>query len=351
MGPFSIVLRAPFAALAGGDQLDAYRWGSFVCVFAAGLLGLYLSRLARQRGSSLLAQGAIVGISMVNPLTFEALQAGHPEEILTAALAVGAVAVASQGHAGRTALLLGLALASKQWAVIAILPVLMALPSRRIQAGLGAAGVAVALTLPGFLADPHGFVGAQTNAGSSSSFASVWNIWYPFAGHGPESVITDPGGQTVHVYSGGSALIGRISHPLIILVDLSVPLAVAWRRRRFGLSGADALALLALLALLRSGLDSVDNVYYHEPLLLALLGWDALASRGLPVRTLAVVAAAAVLDPSSQTSNPHLVNATYLALAVSAAVGITMALVRRPMADTARAPRREAALAGALRAG
>ena len=145
MGPFSILLRAPFALLGGGNELEVYRWGSFPCLLAAGLLGLYLAALARRRGAGFLAQAAIAAICLVNPLTFVALDNGHPEEILTAALAVGAVAVAAEGHSRRAALLLGLAIASKQWAVIAVLPVLMALPSARFRAGLGAAAIVFAL--------------------------------------------------------------------------------------------------------------------------------------------------------------------------------------------------------------
>ena len=70
------------------------------------------------------------------------------------------------------------------------------------------------------------------------------------------------------------------------------------------------MALLALLALLRCALDPVDNLYYHEPLLIALLGWDAFASRGLPWRGLVGVAVAfafpsvAHLPPIREASTP-----------------------------------------------
>ena len=47
------------------------------------------------------------------------------------------------------------------------------------------------------------------------------------------------------------------------------------------------MTMLAILALLRCALDPVDNAYYHLPLLLALLGWDALDAGRLPLRSLA----------------------------------------------------------------
>jgi hypothetical protein len=343
MGPFSIVLRAPFAALGGGDPQAAYLWGALPCVIAAGLLGLYLAGLARRRGSTLPAQVGLVAVCVFNPLTFVALQQGHPEEILTAALAVGAVAVASRGHSRRTALLLGLAIASKQWAVIATLPVLMALPSRRVRVALGAAGVVLALTLPSVFAAPGSFASTQHDLASTTRFVDAWSAWYPFAGAEAGKLVHAHGGITVEPYKGGSALIGRYSHPLIVLVAIAIPAALALRRRRIGLSGPDAMALLALLALVRCALDPVDNLYYHAPLLLALVGWDALASGGLPLRGLAAAAVGTVLWRwGTQISDPHVLNALYLAVIVPAAFGLAIALLHRPGPLTWRAPSRRA---------
>lgn len=114
MGPFATLVQTPFVALSGASGLEAYRWAAFPCLLAAGLLGLYLAAIARRRGAPRLAQLLVAALCLVNPLTIEALQLGHPEELLTAALAVGAVATAWEGHARRTAVLLGLAIASKQ---------------------------------------------------------------------------------------------------------------------------------------------------------------------------------------------------------------------------------------------
>ena len=342
MGPFSLLLRAPFAALAGADQLAGYRWGAFPCVLAAGFLGLYLSRLARRRGCTPLAGAAIVVICLFNPLTFEALQVGHPEEVLTAALAVAAVAVASEGHGTRAALLLGLAVASKQWAVIAILPVLMALPSRRLAVGVKAAAVVLILVVPGVVAQPHVFAAAQGNVAFGQRFIDSWSAWYPFAGATPGRLVSGPHGVTVTPFAGGSALIGRYAHPFIVLSAFAVPLAIALRRRRFALSGPDAMALLVLLALLRCALDPSDNAYYHAPVLLALAGWDALASRGLPLRAIAGAAIALALTRWSAQMDPQAFNALYLAIVVPTAGAIALALWR----PSRRASRRPAALAG-----
>ena len=325
MGVVSLLVRWPFAAL-GGDELSVYQWGSVPCVLAAGLLGLYLARLAGRRGSGSGTQVVLVTLCLVNPLTFSALQYGHPEEILTAALAVGAVAVASQGHSGRATLLLGLAIASKQWAVIAALPVLMALPSRRVSAGAGAAAIALGLTLPTFIADPGSFLETQRSLAVESQYVGPWNAWFP---------LTDP---TVHEVPGisgsvetyyASSFVARFSHPLIILLALALPAALALRRRATRLSGSDAMALLALLALVRCVLDPVDNIYYHEPFLLALIGCDALSRPGLPLRGLAGAAAfELLLRLEPPYVEVHLFNLVYLALAAVAAFGLGTALLQ-----------------------
>ncbi|HEX7059149.1 MAG TPA: glycosyltransferase 87 family protein [Solirubrobacterales bacterium] len=329
MGPFSTLVQAPFAALAGSGELAEYRWASLPCLLAAGLLGLYLAGFARRRGASNFTQALIAGLCLVNPLTFEALRMGHPEEILTAALAVAAVASAAEGRRWRAAVLLGLAVASKQWAVIAILPVLMALPARRVQAGLVAAVVAFLLVLPGFLAAPDAFKEVHDNAASTGRVVTPWSVWYPAAGVVTEHYTVDSMRLTARVHEA-PPLVGSLSHPLIVLLAIGLPLALAACRQRFRLDGADAMGLLALLALLRCVLDPVDNLYYHLPFLLALLGWDAFAAKGLPVRGLLGAGFALLFWRWSQSlTDVYAFNAAYLAVTLTATVAITWALLRR----------------------
>jgi hypothetical protein len=64
-----------------------------------------------------------------------------------------------------------------------------------------------------------------------------------------------------------------VSHALIVLAAL--PFAAAlWRRR---LQTTQALALLALLFLVRCAVDPVDQDYFHVPFLLALLATEVTA--------------------------------------------------------------------------
>lgn len=291
-GPFATVVQAPSVALSGGSGVVAYQWAVFPCLFSAGLVGLYLGRVAGRRGASRLAQAVLPVLFLLNPITFEALALGHPEEILTAALLVAALAAASEEHSARAALFLGLAVASKQWAVIGFLPVLLVLPARRLKAGIVAVAVIGVLFLPSVAASPGSVLGAQKVAGGvpQNGVAGPLSVWYPVASS--TTVVSSVNGEHfIAQVEHAPSLAASVSHPLIVLLALALPLAVAWRRG-LPLSPSDGFALLALLALLRCALDPVDNLYYHEPLLLAFIGWDAVSPRTAPLRTLLAVATA-----------------------------------------------------------
>lgn len=328
MGPFATLVQAPLVAISGAqDPTAAYPWGVFSCLLGAGFVGLYLARIAARRGAGLLPQVLIAGLFLLNPLTFEALDNGHPEEVLTAALAVAAVAAAAEHRHWRTALLLGLAIASKQWAVIAILPALMALPTQRVRTGVAAAGVAAVLFLPAVAASPSSFLDVQTTAAGTGQVVTPWSVWYPAASSEREVYVVD-GRTLVAEVENAPPLADPLSHPLIVLLAFAVPLAVAWRRG-LPLGASDAFALLALVALLRCALDPVDNLYYHEPLLLALIGWDAFASKGLPLRTLIGTGVTLLFWHFwHDLSDPAAFNAVYLAVAFGLACALASSLFR-----------------------
>lgn len=328
MGPFATLLEAPFVALSSGKLLDAYRWASLPCLIALGALGLYLAAVARRHGASRLTQLLLALLTLINPLTFEALDNGHPEELLAAALAIGAIVTASEGHRGRAAVLLGLAIASKQWTVIAILPVLMALPNRQVRVALGAGAIAVALILPGALAAPGTFATSQTAAARTPSTVTPLNVWYPFAIETTETYSVGSKELVAHLHK--APWVARtLAHTLIVVLSLALPMLLAFRRRQFQLTGSDAMALFALLALLRCALDPVDNVYYHLSLLLALVAWDALAVKGLPLRALAGTAVALFfLNWSHNLENVTAFSFTYLAMISVVGLLISISLYR-----------------------
>lgn len=296
MGPVSIFLRAPFAAL-GGSELAAYNWGAFPCVLAPGLLGIYLARVAGERGAGTLFRAILIVVCIINPLTFKAMETGHPEELLAAALVIGSAVSAATGAGWRAVLLLGLALATKQWAVIAFFPILMALPAHRVRAGLTAAGIALLFVLPGIAADPDGFVGTQTEASGTHGVVTPWSVWYPLSPV-EEFQVDSVDGTEVVALRRTSEFVGVVTHPLIVALGLLLPLGVAAWRGRLPLTAQELMAVLALLFLFRCALDPVNNLYYHAPLLMALAASDALfpATR-LPARFLAAAALLTALPP------------------------------------------------------
>jgi hypothetical protein len=319
MGSLSVIVRLPFAGaaeLAGGGDLLVYQLGSIPCVAAAGLLGLAIARVMERRGASLAACIATVAFTMANPLTREALVLGHPEELLGGALCVGAVLAALRSHIGRAGLLLGLALATKQWAVLAVLPVLAASPAKRIRVAVVAGAVAAALTVPLVAGNLSGFSENTRLAAWGGQSVNPWNVLWPLAGS-EERVISVGEEERIVTVKVLPRWVAHLMHPLIVFI--AVPLSAAWwlSRRR---APDDALALLALLFLLRSLLDPVDNAYYHVPFLLALTAWEGAVRRALPLA--AILCSATIyyaLYKAGWTEDLALRNALYLAATLPAA--------------------------------
>ncbi len=285
MGSLSLIVRLPFAAparAAGGDDLLVYQLGTIPCLIAVGLLGLALAARMRRRGQAPAACAAAAILCLVNPLTWEAIRLGHPEELLGGALCVGAVLAALRGRALGAGILLGLALATKQWAVIAVLPVLAAAPARRVRLGGVAAIVAAVLTLPLMLGNPGSFSGAAKQAAHAGERVHPFNAVWPVS-PSEDRVIAVGTDQSVVTVRTLPASVSRLLHPGIVL--LAVPLTALWwfSRRR---TPDDVLALLALLFLMRCLLDPVNNAYYHVPFLLSLVAWEGLTRRGPPLVSL-----------------------------------------------------------------
>jgi Glycosyltransferase family 87 len=271
MGPFSLLFRAPFAALSRLTEApgyhfynDAYRFGIFPCMVCAGLLGLWLARIARERGQPLIVQAVILGLCMVSNPTLKALVAGHPEEILAGVLVVGAAVAGLRGRPWTACLLLALGLATKQWAVVAIVPVALTLPARRLRrVALVGAAVVAAVMIPFLVVDPGSlFHSFRLMADIRGSGILVANVWYPFTGARSSSVLVPD-------------WLGVVAHPLLIVTTLAVALAFAGRVRADPLRRA--LPLLALVLLLRCVLDPLDTGYYHVPFLMAVIAADAFA--------------------------------------------------------------------------
>ncbi|HTB49931.1 MAG TPA: glycosyltransferase 87 family protein, partial [Solirubrobacteraceae bacterium] len=146
----SLLERAPFALLPslwGGGELAVYRMVALPCLLAAAALGVWLVARMRAEGRSRLCRAVVLGLCVASPLTLQALEIGHPEELLGACMCVAAVLLANRNRMVPAALILGLAIANKEWALLAIGPVLLALPAKRRLLCLSIAGAVAAAVL------------------------------------------------------------------------------------------------------------------------------------------------------------------------------------------------------------
>lgn len=343
MGDFSLYLRAPFVRLVYAQDLSiVYLVGSLPILAALVALAFYLRRRMLTLGLPVAAALLVGLLTVLNPGTFRSLHWGHPEEILAGVLCVSAVIAATRGRSLLAGVLLGLAVATKQWAAIAVIPTLLAASEHRIRLVAVAGSLAVAIALPAILVKPKAVVATHQAIVQAQPVAGPANVWWPI------STPRTAAERKASAQGFGAKIpnwVAKLSHPLIVL--LAVPLGWLFWRRRERLRPEDALGLLALLMLLRCLLDPWNIDYYHTPFLLALLAWEALARDGWPRLTLFAGAALALTFPASiesmsaMSAEPLRYCATYLMWALPLAAWLGMALFE---------PRRLERWTGALRA-
>jgi hypothetical protein len=276
----SLVERAPFPlmpGLWGGGELAVYRLVALPSLLTAAALGVWLVAQMRVAERPTLWRAVVLGVCVANPLTLRTLELGHPEELLGGALCVAAVLLAARDRPLWAGVLLGLAIANKEWALLAVGPVLLALPSRRALCMLSAGAVTAIILAPLALVGSSGFIASTRGAAAPpSTIFQPWQAFWFLGHHGP--VVHGLFGVVKPGYRTAPAWVGTISHPLIIAI--AAPLtALLWRREH---RRSDALLLLALLLLLRCLLDTWDTAYYLLPFVLALLAWESLGDQRRP---------------------------------------------------------------------
>jgi hypothetical protein len=321
----SLVLRSPFALLPelwGGGDYALYRSMAVPCLAAGVALGVLLWRRAERNGLGRKAAWAALLLCAVNPLTLRALEIGHPEELLGGVLCVGAALAAASRRPLAAGLLLGLAVANKPWAVLAVVPVAIIAPEGRWRL-LGAAGLVTAAVLgPLALAGSAAVESAGEVARDAGEIFQPWQVWWFLGDHGQIVMGTyaeKPG------YRAAPGWIGEVARPLVVLVPVALSLALSrvLRARPW----QDALLLLALVLLLRCMLDPWNVVYYELPFLLALTAWEVHARRGLPVVSLAATLLCWVtLEQLPQQISPDAQALAFLAWSVPFALALTLRL-------------------------
>jgi hypothetical protein len=305
MGLASIILRAPFAGAAGllgGGNMLVYRVGALACLLPLAAFAAWMAVRRRGAVAGWLPGVLAAGVLLLSPALAEGVRAGHPEGALAGVLGTAAVIAAMRGRATWAAVLLGLAIGTKQWALIAVLPVLMALPDRRMATGTIAGGLAVLLTVAAPLTDPSAFARAAHTEGLTH-WVNDYSLWWPLS-------------SPFHLSSGALAPARLLpfgfnrSTATMVALLVALPLcALSWIRARRQGGTFDPLALLALLGMLRCACDSTTLEYYYLAALIPLAAWEAVGLERLPVMTALAATAVALISGDALHDSPVLLSA------------------------------------------
>jgi len=319
----SLLMRAPFVLVGrlwGGGALAIERAAAAPCLLASAVFGVWLVVRMRALGRGRIAMVLALLLCAANPITLVALWQGHPEELLGAVLCVAAVLLAMDGRPVLSGVLLGLAIANKEWGLLATGPVLLALPDRRPRALLSAVAVAALFTAPFVLAAGGFATSVQSAAVNVGGIFQPWQVWWFLGSH-------------AHAVKAGyrtpPGWVETMAHPLIVAMTVPLTLMCVWLRRRgCRRPRHDALLLLVLLLLLRCLLDPWDTLYYSLPFLLALLAWETLTFARPPwVALAAPFVAWFIYDEAVPYSLSRGLQAeTFLVVAIPALITIAVAL-------------------------
>jgi hypothetical protein len=183
--------------------------------------------------------------------------------------------------------LVGLAVANKPWALVAVPVVLAAVPARSALPSVLACGAVGAAVLAPLLLFGGRFAEVTVMAGDTGAIFQPWQAWFLL---GEPGFLHEQMGFGVRELRHAPEWLMTLTRPLILGVPV-VAAGVWWWRRRGVASVYEPLLLLALVLHVRCWLDPWNFTYYALPALLALAAWEGLERRDRPpVLTLAFIA-------------------------------------------------------------
>jgi hypothetical protein len=212
----------------------------------------------------------IAVVTVVNPITVEWLN-GHPEELVGGALCVGAVLAAMDDRSLLAGVLLGLAVGTKEWALLAAVPTTVACLTGRRRMLLIAALVAAPLVLTLPVIDPAAFARVSRGIGYLT-WPSFRSWWWIVSGYRHVKLAH---GLSTSLY----LLPLGLTRSDVSLLPLLIAVPLGWLHTRRQPRPQDAMRLLALVLLLRCTLDPECGPYYTIPAIVALLAWEGLDGR------------------------------------------------------------------------
>jgi hypothetical protein len=305
VGLTSILLRLPFVAVAsalGANAFAIYQVGAVACLMPLILCGAWLVAAPGLSTEQRLYRFLAVALVLQSPITHNSLTSGHPEGVLSTLLAVVAVLAAMKGRVRWAAVFLGLAISSKETGVIAVLPVLVAVPGRRREVAAIAGGIVLAMCGTVWVADPGAFMSSLHGEGGTrflTPFSLLWPLSAPIhIGNSLSVARLMPGDLT----RTRASAIAFLAAGAVFFVWFSR----AWRRG----AQCQPLVLLVLLGLLRCLCDSTHEAYYWITLLIPLAAWEAFEDR-VPFKTMLLSLSVFVLYSTlGRTAPGYLYSAT-----------------------------------------
>lgn len=305
-GLFAVPVFVP-ARLVVDDQ-TAYLIAGLAC-----LIPLAWSVVAASRATGVAARSGhelanVAVVVMGTPILASYIEAVHPADVLATAACLGAFAALAKRRVPHAFVLLGFALATRQWAIIAlaVLAVLERGDARR-HLVIGSLGVATVLILPFFAANAGmTILTLQAEVTSRGSLAAM--------------AMFDLPQPVLHALSRYVPLIGTA-------------VLCAWlARRRVTWSPDVAVAALAVALLIRPPVDPAASLYYAGPgyAFFVLLGprtWRWLAAGVAGSVALLVRFSMRHRFPFARVVSVHLIEGPFLAPGVALSVATTLVLV------------------------
>ena len=283
----SLLIRAPFAlvpSMWGGGELAIYRALAAPCLIAAALLAAFVAGRMRAAKAGPVAWGTALLVLAGNPITLRALEMGHPEELLVSVMCIGAVLLAAARRPVPAAVLIGVAVAAKPWALLAVPAVILLADGRRVRTMAIALAAAAVVVAPFAVADAGSVRQKTTAAGATSQIFQPWQVFW-FAGSSGH-VVRGIDGTVKPGYRQAPGWLSGVTRPLILLMAPALALLM-WRRR--GPAGFDdVLLLLGLTFVLRCLLDPWNSIYYAIPAIFAIATWEGAVRRRVPAVSLVV---------------------------------------------------------------
>lgn len=273
MWPLALVVRVPFVVigqLLGISAADIYgevgpRDQLVQTQFALGSVGtLALTGtlvalavayvMAGRRGLGRWAFAfACGGLVAWNPMSLNAVAWGHPEEVLMAGLLACGVVLLARGRWLSGAVAVGLAVATKQPALLVVPALFFMVPvGRRLKATAVGAAAAAVVTVPFIVTSLGAFVSQNHSATQTSASyqpLSPQSLWYP-------------SGTLLEEASA-------YSHLIIAVAVIAVTLLVAWRHQ-WQLPAEAGAALVVVVMGIRCWGDSYNIAYYTTALVVAI---------------------------------------------------------------------------------